>query len=186
MNIYKSALFPYISGDSLVGRPVTLTMDKVKVESVPTQAGKTEERLVLYFRETQKGLILNKTNAKVIGRLYGGETDAWAGQPIELYAEKVRAFGTEHNAVRVREAPAVKGAKVRGRAAVELMRGPADNGIEAEPAPSDIIAETEAVLALAREAANIEVVEVEDLAGAESVLDAEHEAGQLVLLSEEQ
>ena len=102
MNIYKSNLFPYIAGDSLVERSVTLTMTKIQAEKLATQGGQPEEKLVLYFEETPKGLVLNKTNAKTIARAYGGETAEWAGQQLELYSERVRAFGQEHNAVRVR------------------------------------------------------------------------------------
>jgi hypothetical protein len=102
MNIYKSSLFPFIQGDSLVGKPVTLTMKAVKMELVPTKPGEADEKPVLYFKESSKGLILNKTNAKTIAQLYGGETNDWTGKPIELYSERVKAFGQWFNAVRCR------------------------------------------------------------------------------------
>ena len=111
MNIYKSGLFTYIAGDSLIGRPVVLTMNKVVTEPVVGQGGKVEEKLILYFKETKKGLILNKTNAKRIAKLYGGETDSWADKVVELYTEEVKAFGETHNAVRIREAQQVKQAQ---------------------------------------------------------------------------
>lgn len=109
MNIYKSTiLFPWIEGDSLVGKPTVLTMADVAVEevSVPAQ-GKAMPKITLSFKETDKRLILNKTNAKTVIKLYGPETDAWKGKPVELYSEAVKAFGSMHNAVRVRK-PAVK------------------------------------------------------------------------------
>jgi hypothetical protein len=105
VNIYKSNLFPYITGDSLVNKPITLTMRHVSTEAVVVpNTNKTQEKELLYFEQTPKPLILNKTNAKAIAALYGGETDAWKGQPLELYTERVKAFGQEHNAVRVRAA----------------------------------------------------------------------------------
>jgi len=103
MNIYKSSLFKYIAGDSLKGKSVPMTIDRVVNEDV-SNSDKTEEKQVLYFVESKKGMILNKTNAKRIARLYGPETDEWKGIVIELYTEPVKAFGETHNALRVREA----------------------------------------------------------------------------------
>lgn len=103
MNIYKSSLFKYIAGDSLKGKSVPMTIERVVNEDVSNSDGK-EEKQVLYFVESKKGMILNKTNAKRIARLYGPETDEWKGIVIELYTEPVKAFGETHNALRVREA----------------------------------------------------------------------------------
>jgi hypothetical protein len=103
MNIYKSSLFKYIAGDSLKGKSVPMTIDRVVNEDVSNSDGK-EEKQVIYFKESKKGMILNKTNAKRIARLYGPETDDWKGVVIELYTESVKAFGETHNALRVREA----------------------------------------------------------------------------------
>lgn len=106
MNIYKSSLFKYIAGDSLKGKAVPMTIDRVVNENVTGQNDKTEEKQVLYFAESKKGMILNKTNAKRIARWFGPETDDWHGMVIELYTEPVKAFGETHNALRVREAKA--------------------------------------------------------------------------------
>lgn len=103
MNIYKSSLFKYIAGDSLVGKTVRMTMDRVVNEDVTGESG-TAEKQIIYFVESKKGMVLNKTNAKRIARLYGPETDDWKGKVIELYTESVKAFGETHNAIRVREA----------------------------------------------------------------------------------
>lgn len=104
MDLYKTELFPYIQGESLVGKAsVTLTMTSVEAEKLPNHGGQEETKYVLYFKETKKGLILNKTNAARIIALYGRETDEWAGQRISIHSEPVRAFGKNHNAVRVDE-----------------------------------------------------------------------------------
>lgn len=108
MNIYKTPLFKYIAGDSLVGKSVAMTIDRVVVEEVEGQNGKKEDKLVLYFAESAKGMILNKTNAKRIAKLFTGETDEWKGKVVELYTEPVKAFGETHNALRVRESKLVK------------------------------------------------------------------------------
>jgi hypothetical protein len=102
MDMYKTSLFPYVEGGTLVGRSVTLTMTSVITEQLPDHQGKPQTKYVLHFRETKKGLILNKTNAKVVIGLYGRDTDGWTGQKITLYSEEVKAFGKLHNAARVR------------------------------------------------------------------------------------
>ena len=114
MNIYKSKLFPYIMGESLLGKSVTLTMKCLSVEMLPGGKGKEEEKYLLYFDETDKALILNKTNAKTIAALYGPETDSWGGNRITIHPEQVRAFGNNHTVVRVddkRPAPAATNGK---------------------------------------------------------------------------
>jgi len=102
MNIYKTNLFPHLQGDHIPkGNTVNLTMTGVKSESLKNMRGQEEEKYVLGFRETPKTLILNKTNARTIAKLYGPETDGWNGQRIKIYSEEVRAFGETHNTVRV-------------------------------------------------------------------------------------
>lgn len=102
MDIIKTNLFPYIEGDFLVGlKDVVLTMKFVSSEMLPTHNGKSEEKFVLYFEETDKGLVLNKTNCKTIVSLYGKLTEDWSGKQIALYGEKVNAFGDIHNATRI-------------------------------------------------------------------------------------
>jgi hypothetical protein len=57
---------------------------------------------ILYFQGVPKGMVLNKTNAKVIAAAYTDETDAWQGMPIVLFPAMV-AFGAETvEAIRVK------------------------------------------------------------------------------------
>lgn len=104
MDITRTNIFPYIEGDFLVGlKDVVLTMTHVTEEDLPTHNGKTERKFVLYFKETEKGLVLNKTNCKTIIGLYGKMTEGWAGKKIAIYGTEVKAFGQLHNAIRIRE-----------------------------------------------------------------------------------
>jgi hypothetical protein len=129
MNIYKTKLFPYIEGDSLVGRTANVTMTEVKVEEMPARNGKQEKKYVLYFEDTEKGLVLNKTNAKTIARLYGRETEGWEGQRITLYSEEVQAFGEKYNATRVAPVTpkALSSQKIDQESVVELTEATPPN-----------------------------------------------------------
>jgi hypothetical protein len=53
-----------------------------------------DKRPVVYFQGVEKGLVLNKTNAKRIAKLYGPDTDKWLGKPITLYPSECD-FGDE-------------------------------------------------------------------------------------------
>ena len=101
MNIYTTKLFPYVAGDSLVGREVPMTIKSFSPETVTGEHGQ-EDGYILYFNESKKGLILNKTNAKAIAKAYGKETDDWVNRPVILYAERGKWFGEWHEAARVK------------------------------------------------------------------------------------
>jgi len=49
-------------------------------------------------------MVLNVTNTQTIASLYGDYTADWIGQSIQVYATKVKAFGKEQMALRIREA----------------------------------------------------------------------------------
>ena len=46
------------------------------------------ERPVLMFKDRQKGLVLNKTNAMAIADKFGDDMEKWIGCPIGLYADR--------------------------------------------------------------------------------------------------
>lgn len=104
-----SVLYPskYVKAADLNGKPITLTIQKLVVEKMG-HGSEEERKPVLYFRGATKGLVLNRTNAMIVGALYGDETDEWVGQRITIYPTTVRAFGSMQDAIRVREeVPAV-------------------------------------------------------------------------------
>lgn len=120
MDIYKTNLFRFVKGDMLKDRPAVLTIDTVKVTEMPNlRTGEVEEKYLLTFKESPKPLILNTTNANKLAKMFGRDTDAWAGQVVELFAEELKAFGKLHNAARIREAKQVKNARQSQKQAAE-------------------------------------------------------------------
>jgi hypothetical protein len=61
-----------------------------------------DEKPILYFSGEPKGLVLNKTNANIIKKTYGEETDDWIGKDIVLYFAMVEFKGDMVEAIRVR------------------------------------------------------------------------------------
>jgi len=87
---------------------VVLTIDGVFRDIVTGQSGQKEECTIVNFVEKingeKKPMILNKTNCKVIEKLYGTPyIEDWAGKKIKLYVDNnVKAFGDIVDALRIR------------------------------------------------------------------------------------
>jgi len=58
-------------------------------------------KLILRFEKSEKGLILNKTNARRIAEMHGPETDGWVGKTITLAAEDTEYEGRPTKGIRV-------------------------------------------------------------------------------------
>lgn len=101
MQIDQAFPSKYISAKDLNGRPVQLTIKNVAVELVG-QGEDQDSRPVMYFTETQKGFVLNRTNANMISEDLGGETNNWAGQKLELFPARVPFGAKIVDAVRVK------------------------------------------------------------------------------------
>lgn len=105
MNIYHDdTLFPFVTADMLGDGGSVRVIKGVRPEEVsdPRTGGKLK-KLALHFYKTGKRLLLNKTNARRVAKLYGPDTDDWRDKPVELHAEEVKAFGAVHNTVRIGE-----------------------------------------------------------------------------------
>lgn len=90
----------YLKATDFKGREVPVTMDRVEFEIL-----NKEKKLILYFLGKAKGIVLNKTNAKMISKAYGGDTENWNGKPIILYEAQVEFAGDIVPAIRVKIPP---------------------------------------------------------------------------------
>lgn len=100
-----STVYPskYVTAADLQGRTVTLTIKAVTLEEMLTHDSKKATKPVAWFERTEKGFVMNMTNAKIIAALYGDDTAGWIGERISLYPTRVKAFGTVQDCIRVRE-----------------------------------------------------------------------------------
>jgi hypothetical protein len=80
-------MFPsnYLTQDDFPA-PRTLVMAKVTMEEVKCAGGKARKP-VLHFQGGGKPMVLNKTNALAIAKVYGRQPEAWAGKSIQVYAD---------------------------------------------------------------------------------------------------
>jgi hypothetical protein len=98
MNIYDAFPSKYLKAEDLKGENVTVTIEEFTREKVGSEK---ESKPVISFVNTLKKMVLNKTNADTIAKLYGGETDQWPGKRIILYPKDIEFQGKMVLALRV-------------------------------------------------------------------------------------
>lgn len=107
-----------------------VTIAGVKQETLKNREGREEQKPILFFREHDQGLVLNKTNAKKLSTLFkSDDTDDWLDQPVRIYATETQ-FGADTVAcLRFRQAAVPsKTQKAKYATAPGANPGPADDG----------------------------------------------------------
>jgi hypothetical protein len=85
---------------------MTLTIDRVIEEDVSAEDKPTEMKWVAYFKEEEKGLVLNMTNREAIARVSGQRnSDNWAGTSITLWNDPSVKYGQTKGGIRLVEQP---------------------------------------------------------------------------------
>lgn len=126
MNINSAFPSKYLKADTDITEDVMATIRSVKIESIG-QGAKTEQKPVVYFNELDKGLVLNKTNAKMIAKLAkSDDTDDWKGVKVRLIATEVEYQGELTMGIRVRE---VRRTAAKPQEAPESVEAPTDDEI---------------------------------------------------------
>ena len=109
-DLHVDLMFPsrYLRAVDFEGKPVTLTSAEVVKDKVQMATGQKAEKYILRFRETEKELILNKTNAKAVAKVLS-EMKAinWPGERITLKPSSCEAFGEIVPCIRVEMREAV-------------------------------------------------------------------------------
>jgi hypothetical protein len=89
---------PFFKAGDLNGREPVLTIKQVSTELL----SENEERRVLTFVETDKKLVLNKTNwSKCAEITHEDDDERWIGRRIRLVTERVAFRGDLVDAIRV-------------------------------------------------------------------------------------
>ena len=83
-------------------KDTTVEMAQVVLGEVQGKNGDATKKPILYFKGAKKGMVLNKTNGKIIAAMYGNDTDAWVEKSITLYATTCESFGDTVDCIRVR------------------------------------------------------------------------------------
>lgn len=98
MDINQAFPTKYLKAADLQGREYNLRIKSVIIEDV----GDGDNKPVLYFEKTAKGVALNKTNAMAIAAAYGAETNAWIGQAVVVFPATTQFQGRTVDCIRLR------------------------------------------------------------------------------------
>jgi hypothetical protein len=93
------------------------TIKGVRLEDLG-QADKPESRWVIYFKERDKGMVLNVTTIRVLESAFGDDTDHWIGNRVMVYVDPNVSF--------------------QGRVVGGLRLRPPKAGPKAPPAPKPV------------------------------------------------
>lgn len=99
-NINEAFPSNYIKASDLKENHVVVTIDRVEFEPV----GRDKEmKAVVYFVGKQKGMVLNKTNARKITEVTGSAlTEDWHGHAIVLYPTETEFAGETVECIRIK------------------------------------------------------------------------------------
>ena len=102
--MHVELMFPsrFLKAADLQEKPMSLTITQVFRDQVRMTNGSVTEKYILRFEETDKELILNKTNAKAIAKLLREPKAVnWAGSVIVLKPTTCEAFGEIVDCIRL-------------------------------------------------------------------------------------
>jgi hypothetical protein len=106
MGIMSKFPSKYLNGDDISAGEIA-TVKMVRDELVGTDQ---DCKPVLYLEEHARGIVLNKTNAGNLVRVFGDDEKKWPGKKILLATELTRnpSTGTQTNAIRLQAAAVAK------------------------------------------------------------------------------
>ena len=84
-----------------ISQPTPVTIRDASREVVG-RGQRQETKVVVYFAEDKRALVLNKTNLSVLVQLFGADTENWKGQQIELYRDSCFFEGRSTDCLRLR------------------------------------------------------------------------------------
>lgn len=97
-NINDAFPSKYLKASDFEGDTPIVTISGIAFEEV----GKEKDvRPILYYEGETKGIVLNKTNATNITKIYGSETDDWIGKKVQIGTAWVDFQGQSVEAIRI-------------------------------------------------------------------------------------
>ncbi len=138
MNVKDLISGKYLSAKDMVGQRVLATLDICQIEEFENKnTGGTDSRPVVYFEDLDQGMVLNKTNLKVLAREFGEETAQWKGKRVLVTTHKVKTpAGAEVDGLRIE--PWAEPVAAAPRSARRGTPAPAPTPDRAVPAREDL------------------------------------------------
>lgn len=88
-SVYEQ-LYPgrFLKAAELLGKKVTLTIDDVDMEELEGDGGEKRAKAIVSFKETEKKLVLCKTNGICLRDMFGKVIAGWIGKRVTLFEDQ--------------------------------------------------------------------------------------------------
>ena len=96
-----------------------------------------EHRLIIWFTNDERGLVLNRTNNRILREAFGDVVDSWIGKVIAVYPTSVDFRGKLVPALRVRIPPPKQPTASTGNGAAAASSATAAPALKPAAAPVD-------------------------------------------------
>jgi hypothetical protein len=88
-----------------IEEPTLFTIENTTIDTLKVR-NQEQERGVVWFREDDRGLVLNVSLTEILMDMFGSETDAWKGKRIRLYNDhRVKFRGEAVGGIRIKSSP---------------------------------------------------------------------------------
>lgn len=99
INDFYATESKWLKAADLKGHKVRLTIDHAEVVEFKDNT----KKLGVFFAGKEKGLVLNKTNAQLIGEQHGPDVGDWKGKVINIYPTTTDFGGERVECIRVEQ-----------------------------------------------------------------------------------
>jgi hypothetical protein len=132
VNVNTAFPSQFLKASDLGANVATVTISHVTMEAV---GHNKEQKPVVYFENKQKGVVLNRVNAKKITDIAGSaETEDWAGVRVALFATMTEFGGEQVECIRIKAPTVARAAQSRPVQVVRAVAKPAaEVPVELEP-----------------------------------------------------
>ena len=93
-----------LKAEHVQGRDYRLTITDAPVENCARRGERDDNKIVLYFHQTEKTMPLNVINKNTVKELYGNISEEWVGKQITLFQTMTEYDGKRVQCIRIRTA----------------------------------------------------------------------------------
>jgi hypothetical protein len=88
-----------------IEEPTLFTIQNTTIDTLKVR-NQEQERGVVWFREDDRGLVLNVSLTEILMDMFGSETDAWKGKRVRLFNDRrVKFRGEAVGGIRIKSSP---------------------------------------------------------------------------------
>lgn len=98
------AEWKHLSSSSILKDDTVVTIKQIKKEEIVSDNGRKDRVIVCYFTDSDLPMVLNKTNCRIIEKMYGTDKiEDWIGKQIVVYKTTTKMKGETVECLRIRD-----------------------------------------------------------------------------------